>query len=587
MMESGKPAPNEISNNLKGNSMTATYTLLSNAATVNEGSTAKFTLNGTAAAAGTVVPYVISGVSSEDLGSGEVSGRVTLDDLGMATISIPIAADMASEGNEVMVVTAGGQVATVQITDGSKSGSEYYISASDGLVQEGRVATFTVSAANAVAGTKLAYTISGSGINARDIGNGKLSGSVSIGSDSSAIITVPLAADKVTEGDEDLTLTLTGKGVSETITIEDTSTEAAAVVTYSLSAIESSVDEGGDAEFLLETDPSEAGKSFKWTITGVSTADVVGKKLSGTVVIDDDGTATITIPTASDALTEGNETLTVTVNGQKASVAVLDNNTVTIASVVLESDSLGAFALYKLGDGTVAIAEAGLFDGDPLEDYVPLKSSPSKNYVLPKTVVALITYEDGSYGLLSQTGVTYSEQAFSDDGIAKGKAIKLTASQLLSKEAELSMDLDGDGNIGDAIVAVLDEDGDANQEESGLFQTLSGALVIASTELAEGDPISEGVTLMASKTKVFTLKANQEVLGIAQKDSGNWELLIQTGKAISAQTFDAETGVAKGKAAVLKTAQIDAREYYYNLDLTGDDDISLVGQETLPSGWMV
>ncbi len=111
--------------------------------------------------------------------------------------------------------------------------------------------------------------------------------------------------------------------------------------------------------------------------------------------------------------------------------------------------------------------------------------------------------------------------------------------------------------------------------------------MIASTELAEGDPISEGVTLMASKTKVFTLKANQEVLGIAQKDSGNWELLIQTGKAISAQTFDAETGIAKGKAAVLKTAQIDAREYYYNLDLTGDDDISLVGQETLPSGWMV
>ncbi len=29
----------------------------------------------------------------------------------------------------------------------------------------------------------------------------------------------------------------------------------------------------------------------------------------------------------------------------------------------------------------------------------------------------------------------------------------------------------------------------------------------------------------------------------------------------------------------------NAREYYYNLDLTGDGDISLVGQETLPVGW--
>jgi hypothetical protein len=111
--------------------------------------------------------------------------------------------------------------------------------------------------------------------------------------------------------------------------------------------------------------------------------------------------------------------------------------------------------------------------------------------------------------------------------------------------------------------------------------------VIASTDLGEGDPISEGITLMASKTKAFTLKANQEVLGMAQKDSGNWEILIQSGKAISAQTFDAETGIAKGKAVTLKTAQLDAREYYYNLDLTGDDDISLVGQETVPVGWTV
>ena len=102
-----------------------------------------------------------------------------------------------------------------------------------------------MSAANAVAGTKLAYTISGSGITTKDIGNGKLSGSVSVGSDGSAIITVPISADKTTEGDEELTLTITGKGVSETITIEDTSTEAVVTATYDLLAVESSVKEGG------------------------------------------------------------------------------------------------------------------------------------------------------------------------------------------------------------------------------------------------------------------------------------------------------------------------------------------------------
>jgi hypothetical protein len=75
-------------------------------------------------------------------------------------------------------------------------------------------------------------------------------------------------------------------------------------------------------------------------------------------------------------------------------------------------------------------------------------------------------------------------------------------------------------------------------------------------------------------------------LGLAQKESGHWEILIQSGKAISAQTFDAETGLMKGKAVTLKTAQVDAREYYYDIDLTGDGEISLVGQETTPFGWI-
>lgn len=106
--------------------------------------------------------------------------------------------------------------------------------------------------------------------------------------------------------------------------------------------------------------------------------------------------------------------------------------------------------------------------------------------------------------------------------------------------------------------------------------------MIASTDLGEDDLISEGLILMASKTKAFCLKANQEVLGIAQKNGGNWEVLILARKAVSGRTFDAETGIAKGKAAVLKTTQLYAREYYYDLNLTGDGDVSLVGQDPMP-----
>ena len=70
------------SNNSSGTT-SATYILTAASSSVNEGSTAKLTLQSNAAAAGTTVAYLISGLSSEDLTSGEVSGRVTLDDLGM------------------------------------------------------------------------------------------------------------------------------------------------------------------------------------------------------------------------------------------------------------------------------------------------------------------------------------------------------------------------------------------------------------------------------------------------------------------------------------------------------------------------
>jgi hypothetical protein len=90
---------------------------------------------------------------------------------------------------------------------------------------------------------------------------------------------------------------------------------------------------------------------------------------------------------------------------------------------------------------------------------------------------------------------------------------------------------------------------------------------------------------MANKTKGWLVPSGTSVMGIAITEGGSLEVLTLRGKQYSAQKFDAETGLIKGKPTALKTAQIDVREYHYNLDLTGDGDISLVGQETMPVGW--
>ena len=554
----------------------------------DEGSIATFTVSAPGVAAGTSVAYTLSGLNPEDIIGGKVSGRITLDDLGMATVSVPIAADDKTEGSESLTLTVGTATSTITINDTSKSISQYYISASDGVVEEGRTATFTLSAEDAKPGTKIAYTISGSGVTSKDIVNGKLGGTVAIGSDSTATITVSIKEDKLTEGDEDLTVTLTGLGVTETITIEDTSKSAVAAPTYALSAVEPAVSEGGEAEFLLETTGVTPGTKLKYTVTGVSNADLANKKLNGTVEVGGDGTATITIPTATDALTEGTETLTLSINGQRASVALLDDNSVKVSETVLEGSKI---TLYKASLGGHALAAPGLKAGDALDDFVPLKASAIKDYALPKGLSAVLGYEDGSVGLIIKTGTgtkaSFSEQKFSEDGIAKGKLAKLSAAQVLAKETVSQTDLTGDGVIGDVIAEVYDDDGDVNQQDYGLYKTSSGAVVLGAVDLAEGDTASTSVTLMASKTKGWVVPSGTSVVGIAITEGGSLEVLTLRGKQYSAQKFDAETGLIKGKATVLKTAQIDVREYHYNLDLTGDDDVSLVGQSETPLGWIM
>lgn len=562
------------------NNFSAKVTIQASAASVREGSVAKLTVMGDANAQ---IPYFIIGLTPEDIIGGAVNGRVVLDDLGIGTINVGIAADSQTEGTETLIVNAANSFAIMSVEDTSKAATTYFLSASEGVVDEGKVVTFTISAENAVPGTRLPFTITGKGLTAKDVSNGKLSGSVAIGTDSTAIITIPIKADASTEGDEELTLTLTGRDAAETVIIDDTSTEAVVAASYTVWPSEAAVEEGSDAEFQIETAASEAGKLLKWTLTGVSAADVADKKLTGTVAVGRDGTATIIIPTATDALTEGNETLTLTVNGQTASAALLDNKTIRVASVIPGSDTQGTWGLYRLGDGAAVIAEAGLTEGDELGEYVPLRSSPSKNYSLPKTIAGLISYDDGSFGLLSRVGVNYTEQRFSDAGIAKGSAIRLTAGQLLAKESEIGTDLNGDGIAGDAIATVLDGDGDPTQQEYGLYRSVSGAIAVAQIDLNEGDELIDPLMLLASKGKLLAPKPAQTVLGLAQTSAGDWEILLRSGNAFSTQAFDAQTGVAKGKVVSLKPGDLAAKESQYDLDLTGDGEIG-GGSGSVPGG---
>ena len=102
--------------------------------------------------------------------------------------------------------------------------------------------------------------------------------------------------------------------------------------TYNLTGPSTSVNEGSVASFILSTTNVAAGTSIGYTISGVNAADITGGLLSGSVVLDSTGKATIAVSIIADVLTEGTETLIVAGQGFSASTMVLDTS-ITLVGV--------------------------------------------------------------------------------------------------------------------------------------------------------------------------------------------------------------------------------------------------------------
>ncbi|MDB2504995.1 hypothetical protein N9X92_04655, partial [Gammaproteobacteria bacterium] len=123
--------------------------------------------------------------------------------------------------------------------------------------------------------------------------------------------------------------------------------------TYSLTAVSSKADEGNVAEFSLVTTGVEADTAVTYTLSGVSASDLVSNSLTGTATVSTSGTTIISLPLAADALTEGAETLTITLDdspGITASLTVIDTSISSSykLSAVYDSRDEGSTAYFSL-----------------------------------------------------------------------------------------------------------------------------------------------------------------------------------------------------------------------------------------------
>jgi Ca2+-binding RTX toxin-like protein len=351
-----------------------TYVITNDAAVggVNEGTTVLYTITTTNVAPGTELNYSLTGtgLTASDVVGGHLTGTVTVGNDGKAIVQVTYAADyFGNEGNETVrlnVQTATSDVIVKEVA------ATYALEVNRVTVDEGAAVTYTLVSTNVAPGTQVAYTISlTGGATAADIGGVPLTGFATIGADGRANVVVNATADLTTDPGEKVKVifnvptSLVGATLTTAdVTINDTSITPPP--SYSITPTASSVNEGSSVSFNIQTTNVAPGTVLAYTLsgTGITTADIGGGSLTGTATVGPTGAATVTVTLVADSsFLEGNETLTLTLDGKgvSANVQVVDTSVLqtqwtltaaqdTVAGSV-QADTITAFnATLNAGD---------------------------------------------------------------------------------------------------------------------------------------------------------------------------------------------------------------------------------------------
>ncbi|BFM40788.1 hypothetical protein [Synechocystis sp. LKSZ1] len=291
------------------------YSLTSDVSTVDEGGTVIFTFQTSdPVQAGATFNYTITGVQAEDIVGGVLTGQLTTDASGQATLQLGIARDIVIDPENLTLTVQAPGTATGTISDSvaiTNVEPGYSLTSDVNTVDEGGTVIFTFQTSDPVqAGATFNYTITG--VQAEDIVGGQLTGVLTTDASGQATLQLGIARDIVIDP-ENLTLTVQAPGTA-TGTISDSVAITNVEPGYSLTSDVNTVDEGGTVIFTFQTsDPVQAGATFNYTITGVQTEDIVGGVLTGQLTTDASGKATLQLDIAYDAVVEGLENLTLTV----------------------------------------------------------------------------------------------------------------------------------------------------------------------------------------------------------------------------------------------------------------------------------
>lgn len=308
------------------------YTLTADKLSINEGDSVTITLVTANALSGmTQIPYTITGITSNDIGGGSLTGNFSV---GQSQVTFTTVRDMTAEGPRFLTLSLVGVYPatsiTVKINDTSKPAS-FILSANVSSANEGDVVRFTLTANNISNGSTVAYQIQG--ISSNDIVQ-PLTGNITLTSNI-GYQDIEIVRDALVEGPETMTMSIVGTVplVSNVVAITDMSLAP----TYQLSSNVMLVAEGSTVKFYVQTTNVASGTVIPYTITGftgytISSGDIADS-LTGSITVNNNyGEKNINI--AADSLTEGPEIMVFALQG-----IIADQANVVTATVLINDTS--------------------------------------------------------------------------------------------------------------------------------------------------------------------------------------------------------------------------------------------------------
>ena len=269
--------------------------------------------------------YTLKGVIVNDAGTTTLVNDATENILAESTTEWYALVEANDNGDDSFVVKVSGSANTVVrwtafVSLTSVATPSYGLSPSSTAINEGDTVTFTLTTNHITDGSIVAYTITG--IDQADLSSGSLTGNFVV-NNNTATLSFTLAEDATTEGTENMTLALNnGLASADVVVVTDTSLDP----TYTLSADNTTINEGDTVTITLTTTNIADGTDFAYTVTGVDTDDLSSGSLTGNITINSNtGTAAFTL--AEDSTTEGAETLTLTLDNGEGSIDITITDT--------------------------------------------------------------------------------------------------------------------------------------------------------------------------------------------------------------------------------------------------------------------